>query len=137
MNGRSAAKRTWPLVWSNSCCGHPAPGESAVDAARRRAQAELGVDPQDLRIALYPYRYRFERGGVVENEICALLVGRVAGEARPEPAEVAALRWLAWPELLHTVAADAEAFSPWCAEEARLLDASPAFAAWLAAVNPG
>jgi isopentenyl-diphosphate delta-isomerase len=132
---RSALKRTWPLVWSNSCCGHPGPGESAVDAARRRARAELGVEALELRTVLYPYRYRFERDGVAENEICPLLVGRVAGDPRPDPAEVAGLRWLSWPELLQAVAADAAAFSPWCVEESRLLAGSPAFTAWLAAAT--
>lgn len=128
---RSAAKRTWPLVWSNSCCGHPAPGEDPIAAARRRARAELGVEPMRLEVVLPDYRYRVERDGVVENEICPVLVGVTGEEPRPDPAEVASLRWVAWRDLLAAVAGGREELSPWCVEEAPLLDAAPAFAAWL------
>ena len=52
---RSAKKRTWPLVWSNSCCGHPAPDESNVDAAKRRLKHELCLIPMLLE-EVAPYR---------------------------------------------------------------------------------
>src|ERR1700761_6433167 len=33
---RSAAKRLWPLYWSNSCCSHPRRFENMETAVQRR-----------------------------------------------------------------------------------------------------
>lgn len=128
---RSLEKRTWPGIWSNGCCGHPEPGEEAMAAARRRCAEELGAPPIDLRPALPDYRYRAELDGVVENEICPVFVGRIETAAlRPDPAEVAELRWVEWDDLLAELALRPELYSPWCIEEALLLDADPAFPRW-------
>lgn len=133
---RAAAKTTWPLVWSNSCCGHPALGESAEEAARRRLRAELAIDEVDeLRIVLPGYRYRASRDGVEEHELCPVLAARLPDGAkpRPDPSEIDALRWIDWDGFLAELAADPGPWSPWCLEEARLLDAAPGFRAWVRA----
>jgi isopentenyl-diphosphate delta-isomerase len=123
---RSEKKQTWPLVWSNSCCGHPQLGESNVDAARRRLQAELGLRPTVLE-EVAPYRYCFTRDGVMENEICPILVGLVDAEPLINPDEVNQVRWVAWDSFLEEVARDALGFSEWCVEEVKILQKTPRF----------
>ena len=49
---RALGKQTWPGVWTNSFCGHPAPGESPEAAIARRARHELGITLSDLKVVL-------------------------------------------------------------------------------------
>lgn len=113
---RALDKRTWPGVWTNSCCGHPRPGEDVAVAARRRIGQELGLAVGELTLALPHFRYRAtDASGVVENEVCPVFVGRVDGTPDPDPAEVAQWRWVRWDDLERGVAATPWAFSPWAA----------------------
>ncbi len=42
---RALGKYHSPGVWSNTCCGHPYPGEAPFAAAARRTHEELGISP--------------------------------------------------------------------------------------------
>ena len=111
---RALSKLTWPGVWTNSFCGHPAPGESQEDAIACRAAFELGLDVQDIELVLPDFRYRaVDASGIVENEICPVYRATTASDPVPNPAEVAEWEWLE-PSALLTAAASAPfAFSPW------------------------
>lgn len=115
---RAFDKRTFPGVWTNSVCGHPAPGEALPQAVRRRAARELGLEVGELRLVLPGFGYRAEMGGVVENETCPVYAGWLApGESVGFAAdEVAEVEWVPWPELVEAVTAG-RPMSPWCAEQ--------------------
>lgn len=128
---RALTKRTWPGVWTNSCCGHPRPGEEAAAAARRRLREELGLVAARLELVLPGFRYRaVAADGVVEHELCPVFLAHVDGDGAPEvtadPAEVAEWRWVSWPAF-RTVAVTAPwALSPWAADQVRQLPSSAA-----------
>lgn len=120
---RALTKRTWPGVWTNSVCGHPAPGEGLEEAVRRRARQELGIGLTDLTLVLPDFRYRAtDASGVVENEICPVFVARTTDVPAPDPSEVMDLTWVDPADLRVAVAATPWAFSPWLVLHAHALD---------------
>jgi isopentenyl-diphosphate delta-isomerase len=111
---RALSKGTWPGVWTNSFCGHPAPDESFEDAISRRAQYELGATVQDVVPVLADFRYRaVDASGVVENEICPVYRAELSGELNPRDSEVVDYAWVKPAQLADAVNATPFAFSPW------------------------
>lgn len=114
---RALSKRTWPGVWTNSACGHPAPGEDVPDGVRRRLQSELGLVIEEVRPYIPNFRYRAVMdNGIVENEICPVFRAEVpAGTVPlPDPEEVEEYRWVPWREFAADVLSGAFEASPWC-----------------------
>ncbi len=130
---RALTKKTWPGVWSNSCCGHVMLHETVENAAKRRLKYELGVTGVELTVVLPDFRYRAEKDGVVENEICPVLVCFFSGQPHPNPAEVNDIRWVFWDEFIKNVSDPANGYSPWAVEEVELLVKDPKLANFLSA----
>ncbi|MBI4901246.1 MAG: isopentenyl-diphosphate Delta-isomerase, partial [Actinobacteria bacterium] len=120
---RALGKKTWPGVWTNSCCGHPRPSESPEDAARRRIREELGLTVGPLVPLLPDFRYRaVDASGVVENEICPVYAGYVTeADPRPNPDEVAEWAWVPWDRFAEAITATPHVYSPWAALQVPLL----------------
>jgi isopentenyl-diphosphate Delta-isomerase len=110
---RADGKRAFPGVWTNTCCGHPGPGEFMEAAVARRMDAELGIRAIGLVCALPTFRYRAESNGVVENEICPVFLGWVAGEPAPDAEEVGAVDWIDWPAYVARAERADSDLSPW------------------------
>ena len=111
---RALGKLTWPGVWTNSFCGHPAPGEKMDDAIVRRASRELGMTITDLEVVLPDFRYRaIDASGIVENEICPVYRAVATSAVDPSPDEVAEFEWVSLDALYDAALAAPFAFSPW------------------------
>lgn len=111
---RASVKTRFPLRWANTCCGHPTPGTSVVEAATQRLAEELGVRGVPLvDVGVYTYRAEDQTTGRVEYEYDHVVIGRVAGDiaVAPDPAEVAATRWVPATSLVPA----GEEYAPWLA----------------------
>lgn len=99
-------------LWSNTCCGHPRPGETTETAARRRLREEMNFECE-LRSA-FSFVYRVELDNrLVEHEYDHVFVGHHDEDPAPEPAEVEAWSWVSVPELSKDLRARPESYSYW------------------------
>ena len=142
---RAETKKVWPDVWTNSCCGHPAPGESREDALKRRAQYELGLDLFSIQIVVAEYIYKTPPyKGVIEHEYCPIFIASTNTEPTPNPDEVSEYEWISWEEYVKRTAQDSNDYSDeenlpkwswWCKDQLSYLDKSTTFQDFLRSIS--
>jgi len=99
-------------LWSNTCCSHPAPGETVLQAAHRRLQEELNFDCE-LR-EVFSFTYRADVGnGLIEHELDHVLLGTYDGAFQPNPEEVQACKWIPMNELTSDISLDGDSYTNW------------------------
>ena len=99
-------------LWSNACCSHPFPGESAADAVSRRLHEEMGISTPLTPLLRFTYRAELENG-LIEHEIDHVFVGRFDGVPTPDPVEVSEWRWIGSDALDAEVALAPGSFTAW------------------------
>lgn len=130
---RATTKKVWPGVWTNSVCGHPAPGETLEAAIRRRAAFELGLQNlDDISCVLPKYRYTTPPYyGIIENEFCPVFVAYTEAEPNPNPVEVEDYEWVSWPEYARMLGDDSYGMSYWAEDQYKRLKGLEPFASFL------
>lgn len=121
---RAKNKKVWPGVWTNSVCGHPAPGESRQAAIIRRTQYELGMTIKDLQVILPKYIYKTPPfNGIIEHEYCPVFFAHSSSLPDPNIEEVDAYKWLKWEDYVHQVQNDTDdVWSWWCKDQLKQIN---------------
>jgi len=122
---RAYGKQTFPGVRTNSCCGHPAPGEGMRVAVLRRLRHELGIVPSELELILPAFRYRATAAdGTVENELCPVYRAVTTSDVpvTVHPSEVCEAWWVPWAEFAAQVDGP-DPLSSWGAQQVEQLSA--------------
>jgi len=110
---RAAAKYHFGGRWSNTCCGHPRPGESTQAAAHRRLREEFGIDVALRAVTTFTYEAHDAASRLTEREIDHIFVGSFDGSPEPDPAEIEAWAWATPADLQRDLAERPERYSPW------------------------
>jgi isopentenyl-diphosphate Delta-isomerase len=110
---RAAAKRLWPMYWSNSCCSHPHSDESLETATQRRLYEELGIRCPLQFLFKFQYQAQFDATGA-ENELCSVYIGRCREPITANSHEIVDWRWISPEALQREIAVQGDrAFTPW------------------------
>lgn len=130
---RAQGKYHSPGLWSNTCCGHPRPEETAHGAASRRLLEEMGVLCALVRAGSFLYREDLG-GGLVEHELDHVFVGISSARPHPDPLEVAEWRWTDLAQLNDDIATQPGRHTVWLASVLAVAAAHPSLAGGGAAV---
>lgn len=119
---RAINKRTWPGVWTGSCCGHPQPHEPLEAAIARRVPQELGCSFKNLICIEPTFRYKaVSAEGIVENEVCPVYTATIEGTLCPNSDEVAEYRWCRISDIKAAAKHASFLLSPWFVRQVLLL----------------
>ena len=100
-------------LWTNTCCGHPRPGEATLDAASRRLFEEMGIHSQLKEVGAFHYIAPFDNG-LTENEIDHVFMGKMENEQIiPHPTEIHDYRWITLNNLKTELSENPQLFTPW------------------------
>jgi len=112
---RATAKYHCPNLWTNTCCSHPKPNETILEAAKRRLQEEFGFTTALKEINKFHYTAACANG-LTENEIDHVLIGFADHiTAKPNPAEISTYKWVPIYWLKQDLATNIGNYTPWFA----------------------
>lgn len=110
---RSADKYHCGGLWTNSCCSHPRPNESVLDAAQRRLWEELRLSATLQPVGHFVYRATFDNG-LTEHEFDHVLIGECDVDVvHFNQEEIQHCRWMKTQEILAEYKLDPAHFTPW------------------------
>jgi isopentenyl-diphosphate delta-isomerase len=99
-------------LWTNTCCGHPRPGEDTLEAAHRRLAEEMGFDCPLLKVHSLIYKTSFPNG-LTEHEYDHMLVGVWDGNPSLNPEEAEDWRLVSPDSLRTEIALHPESYTYW------------------------
>ena len=121
---RHDSKALWGGYWSNACCSHPHPQESALDAATRRVGEELGLTLALEFCFKFEYQATFDSNHA-EHELCSVFIGGADRDPVVNDTEISDWRWVPARVLDRYMLDENMPLTPWLRLEWQQLRASP------------
>jgi len=99
-------------LWTNTCCSHPLPGESSVDAAKRRLFEEMGLTCDLVPLFNFTYRELLENG-LIEHELDYVFLGIADDIPVINDLEVAEFKYFNYREMEIDIKTNPENYTIW------------------------
>lgn len=85
-------------LWTNTCCSHPYPGETVLEAGKRRLFEEMGFSCELSEVFSFIYKAELENG-LTEHELDHVIVGFSEETPHLNLEEVSAFKWMPIDEI--------------------------------------
>jgi isopentenyl-diphosphate delta-isomerase len=99
-------------LWTNTCCTHPFPGESASAAAARRLHEEMGLTCELKHLFSFIYKGELDNG-LTEHELDHVFFGISDNEPIINRDEVSDWRYVSFNDLKQDIEADGSSYTYW------------------------
>ncbi|MBX9976919.1 MAG: isopentenyl-diphosphate Delta-isomerase [Alphaproteobacteria bacterium] len=101
-------------LWSNTCCGHPGPGQITKEAAEKRLFEEMGIQAELQEVGTFTYKAALDNS-LTEHELDHVFVGYAHDNLtiNPHPDEVMDYKWMALCELAQDIQTHPKAYTAW------------------------
>lgn len=102
-------------LWTNTCCSHPYPDETSLDAAHRRLMEEMGLTANLKEIFHFTYREPLDNG-LTEYEVDHVFVGITDETPKINSAEVLDWKYIDYRMLEKDIEQNPSGYTVWFAK---------------------
>jgi isopentenyl-diphosphate delta-isomerase len=109
---RAEEKYHSPLLWANTCCSHPRPGEVLKEAAHRRLMEEMKMACNLTHQFSFTYKAVLA-DGLTEHELDHVFFGISNDLPVPDPAEVSDWKYMGLEAIKTDIARNPDRYTTW------------------------
>ena len=99
-------------LWTNTCCSHPEPNESILDAGKRRLKEEMNYSCDLKEGFSFIYKVDFDNG-LSEHELDHVIIGYSNENPVLNPEEASDFKWLSIDEIEKQIEKNKDEFTFW------------------------
>jgi len=99
-------------LWTNTCCSHPRPSETVIDAANRRLEEEMGMSTPVNFGFKFIYKAALDHD-LTEYELDHVLLGKFNGTPIINSEEVADWKWITIANLKTDISTNPQKYTIW------------------------
>ncbi len=109
---RALQKYHSPGLWTNTCCSHPFPGETSIEAAHRRLKEEMGLQTDLKEIFHFTYREELDNN-LIEHELDHVFIGTTNEIPALNTSEVSNWKYINYEDLIADINKNPENYTVW------------------------
>ena len=109
---RAAEKYHSGNLWTNTCCSHPRPEETVLEAAKRRLVEEMGFQCDMREVHAFVYRAELDQG-LIEHELDHVLFGEYEGKPEINPEEVSEWKYMSLDAIEEGIKKNPQEYTEW------------------------